>query len=99
MASCKGIAELGATGFNSFIINVDAQKNWENSKSPSLVSALSRRVWLRMKMLKPVSGAISLIWWVSGVGARDIHFMVSSGARKEPIMPKIETARRPWGMW
>jgi hypothetical protein len=29
----KGVVELGASGFNSFIINVDAQKNWELKKA------------------------------------------------------------------
>ncbi|MBK6339196.1 MAG: hypothetical protein IPF63_06230 [Bacteroidetes bacterium] len=29
----KGVVELGATGFNSFIVNIDAQKNWKLEKA------------------------------------------------------------------
>jgi hypothetical protein len=28
----KGVVELGATGFNSFIVNIDGQKRWELKK-------------------------------------------------------------------
>ncbi|HEY9702052.1 MAG TPA: hypothetical protein V6C58_06380, partial [Allocoleopsis sp.] len=29
----KGVVELGASGFNSFIINIDAQKDWKLEKA------------------------------------------------------------------
>ena len=92
----KGIVELGATGLNSFIINVDAKKNWKLEKSEFGVSLVKEGLAtdedVKTGLRRYIADMVAF-----GVGARDIHFMVSSGARKEPIMPKIEAALKAMG--
>ncbi|MBL7825210.1 MAG: hypothetical protein JNJ57_01175 [Saprospiraceae bacterium] len=87
----KGVVELGATGFNSFIIKVDGQKNWKLEKAEFGVSLVKEGLAtdedVKSGLKRYISDMVSF-----GVGARDIHFVVSSGAQKEPIMPKIESA-------
>ncbi|MCK6695831.1 MAG: hypothetical protein L6Q97_27460, partial [Thermoanaerobaculia bacterium] len=36
----KGVAELGATGFNYFIVRIDARKNWKLEKAEFNVSLI-----------------------------------------------------------
>lgn len=92
----KGVVELGATGFNSFIVKIDAQKNWKLEKAEFGVSLVKEGLAtdedVKNGLRRYISDMVSF-----GVGARDIHFVVSSGARKEPIMPKIEAALKAMG--
>lgn len=92
----KGVVELGATGFNSFIINVDAQKNWKLEKAEFGVSLVKEGLAtdddVKSGLRRYISDMVAF-----GVGARDIHFVVSSGAQKEPIMPKINAALKSMG--
>jgi len=92
----KGIVELGATGFNSFIISVDAKKNWKLEKPEYGVSLVKEGLAtdedVKTGLRRYIADMVAF-----GVGARDIHFIVSSGARKEPIMPKIESALKAMG--
>jgi hypothetical protein len=73
----KGIVELGATGFNSFIINVDAKKNWKLEKSEFGVSLVKEGLAtdedVKTGLRRYIADMVAF-----GVGARDIHFMVSS---------------------
>lgn len=77
----KGVVEVGATGFNSFIVTIDNQKRWRLEKAEfgsSLVyegMASGQDVTLTLKNY--ISNMISF-----GVGPRNIHFVVSSGALK-----------------
>lgn len=92
----KGVVELGATGFNSFIVKIDAQKNWKLEKAEFGVSLVKEGLAtdedVKSGLRRYISDMVSF-----GVGTRDIHFVVSSGARKEPIMPKIESALKAMG--
>lgn len=92
----KGVVELGATGFNSFIVKIDAQKNWKLEKAEFGVSLVKEGLAtdedVKSGLRRYISDMVSF-----GVGARDIHFVVSSGASKEPIMPKIEAALKAMG--
>lgn len=87
----KGVVELGATGFNSFIINIDAQKNWELKKSEfgnSLVTEnMATDEDIRAGLKKYIGTMLDF-----GVGPKDIHFVVSSGAAKADVTPKITKA-------
>ena len=84
----KGVVELGATGFNSFIIRLDAQKNWKLEKAEFGVSLVKEGLAtdddVKNGLKRYIADMLSF-----GVGPKDIHFVVSSGAQKEPIMPKI----------
>jgi len=87
----KGVVELGATGFNSFIVIVDGQKNWKLEKAEFGVSLVKEGLAtdedVKSGLRRYISDMVAF-----GVGARDIHFVVSSGAQKEAIMPKINAA-------
>jgi hypothetical protein len=92
----RGVIELGATGFNSFIIKVDAQKNWKIEKAEFGVSLVKEGLAtdedVKAGLRRYIADMVGF-----GVGARDIHFVVSSGAQKEAIMPKINAALKSMG--
>jgi hypothetical protein len=92
----KGVVELGATGFNSFIVKIDAQKNWKLEKAEFGVSLVKEGLAtdddVKSGLRRYIADMVGY-----GVGARDIHFVVSSGAQKEPIMPKINAALKTMG--
>ncbi len=92
----KGIVELGATGFNYFITKIDAQKNWKLEKAIFGVSLVKEGLATDEDVKATLKNYIAEILSF-GVGARDIHFMVSSGAQKEAIMPKINAALKTMG--
>lgn len=92
----KGVVELGATGFNSFIVKVDAAKNWKLEKAEFGVSLVKEGLAtdedVKSGLRRYIADMVGF-----GVGARDIHFVVSSGAQKEAIMPKINAALKTMG--
>jgi len=92
----KGIVELGATGFNYFIAKIDAQKNWKLEKAIFGVSLVKEGLTTDEDVKATLKNYIAEILSF-GVGARDIHFMVSSGAQKEAIIPKINAALKSMG--
>ncbi len=87
----KGVVELGATGFNSFIIKIDDKKNWKLEKAEFGVSLVKENLAtdedIKSGLKRFIADMVSY-----GVGARDIHFVVSSGAAKEPVAQKISAA-------
>lgn len=89
----KGVVELGATGFNSFIIRVDAQKNWklENSEfGASLVHEnMATDEDVRQGLKRYIAKMLDF-----GVHGKDIHFVVSSGAAKADVTQKITRVLR-----
>ncbi len=92
----KGVVELGATGFNSFIIKVDGQKNWKLEKAEFGVSLVKEGLAtdddVKNGLKRYIGDMLSY-----GVGPKDIHFVVSSGAQKEPIMVTINAALKSMG--
>lgn len=84
----KGVVELGASGFNSFIIRVDGQGNWKQEKAEfgnSLVlENMASDEDIRAGLKKYIAGMLDY-----GVNGRDIHFVVSSGAAKADVTQKI----------
>jgi hypothetical protein len=84
----KGVVELGASGFNSFIIRIDADKNWKLEKAEfgnSLVlENMASDDDIRAGLKKYIAGMLDY-----GVSGRDIHFVVSSGAVKAEGTQKI----------
>jgi Ppx/GppA phosphatase family len=92
----KGVVELGATGFNYFIVRIDGQKNWKLEKPVFGVSLVKEGLATDDDVKATLKNYIAEIL-AFGVGARDIHFVVSSGAQKEAIMPKINNALKAMG--
>lgn len=84
----KGVVELGASGFNSFVIRVDAQKNWKLEKADYGASLVYEKLTsdedVKNGLKNYISGMLSF-----GVSPRDIHFVISSGAQKVEITKKI----------
>ena len=84
----KGVVELGASGFNSFIVNMDQSKNWRLKKAEwgnSLVyDGLASGKDITTGLKAYISSILDF-----GVKPNDIHFVVSSGAQKKSETQKI----------
>jgi hypothetical protein len=84
----KGVVELGASGFNSFIVRMDEDKNWSLEKSEfgnSLVMEnMATETDIREGLKKYIGGMLDF-----GVSGKAIHFVVSSGAQKAENTQKI----------
>ena len=84
----RGVVELGASGFNSFVIRTDAQKNWKLEKADYGASLVYEKLTsdedVKNGLKNYISGMLSF-----GVSPRDIHFVISSGAQKVEITKKI----------
>jgi hypothetical protein len=92
----RGVVEVGATGFNSFVINMDAQKRWEiKSKDfgKSLVyEGLATTDDIRSGLKKYIADMFD-----KGVRSKNIHFVISSGAQKEPKTAIISSELKKMG--
>jgi hypothetical protein len=92
----KGVVELGASGFNSFIVRIDDQKNWKLEKAEfgaslaieNMASDNDIRTGLKAYIAKMLD---------FGVPGRDIQFVVSSGALKAEGTQKIIKALKSLG--
>ncbi|TDB64606.1 acetate and sugar kinases/Hsc70/actin family protein [Arundinibacter roseus] len=84
----KGVVELGASGFNSFIIKVDPEKRWKLEKAEfgnSLVlENMATDEDIRIGLKKYIGSMLDY-----GVDGKNIHFVVSSGAAKADVTQKI----------
>lgn len=92
----KGIVEVGATGFNSFVVNMDAQRRWEvvsKDFGQSLVyEGLATTDDIRSGLKKYIS-----MMFDKGVKSKDVHFIISSGAQKEPKTDIIASELKKMG--
>jgi hypothetical protein len=92
----RGVVELGASGFNSFIIKVDKEKRWNLEKSEfgnSLVTEnMATDEDVRIGLKKYIGSMLDY-----GVGSKDIHFVVSSGAAKADVTQKITRVLKSLG--
>jgi hypothetical protein len=92
----RGVVELGASGFNSFIVRMDNQKNWklENAEFGASLALENMATTddVRSGLRKYIAKMVDF-----GVSNKDIHFVVSSGAAKEPSILKISDALKAMG--
>ncbi|MBP8724568.1 MAG: hypothetical protein KBF37_02725 [Saprospiraceae bacterium] len=92
----KGVVELGAAGFNSFIILIDNQKNWKLEKASFGTSLVHENMAtdddIRKGLKEYIRGMLDY-----GVPGKDIHFVVSSGAKNEPKVVKIANGLKSLG--
>jgi hypothetical protein len=79
----RGVVEVGATGFNSFVINMDKERRWEivsKDFGESLAyEGLATTEDIRAGLKKYLAGMFD-----KGVNKNNMHFVISSGAQKEP---------------
>src|ERR1044072_3080124 len=89
----KGVIEVGASGFNAFVVDIDQNKNWE-LVSKEFGESLAWEGFANTSdiytQMKKYIGSIAN----KGVAGRNIQFVVSSGALKvkniEMVMKAIE---------
>ncbi len=94
----KGVVEMGATGFNSFIINMDAQKNWKLEKADFGTSLVYEKLASEDDIKKGLKNYIAEML-AYGVGPKDIHFVISSGAKKVDVTSKISALLKGMGYY
>lgn len=84
----KGVVELGASGFNSFIVKIDDQKRWKLEKAEFnnslVIENMATDDDIRTGLKSYIGKMLDF-----GVGGRNIQFVVSSGAAKAEGTPKI----------
>jgi hypothetical protein len=92
----KGVIEVGASGFNAFVVDIDKNKNWElisKEFGESLAwegFANTSDIYIQMK--KYISSIAN-----KGVAGRNIQFVVSSGAMKVKNISMVMQAIREKG--
>ncbi len=84
----RGVVELGASGFNSYIVRIDAQRSWKLEKADFSNNSVLENVATEEDIRKGLKAYIGQMLDY-GVGGRDIHFLVSAGAVAAPITQKI----------
>jgi len=84
----KGVVELGATGFNSFIVRIDNQGSWKLEKADYGASLVYENMTSDADVKDGLKQYISEMV-AYGVSPRDIHFVISSGAKKVAVTDQI----------
>lgn len=84
----KGVVELGASGFNSFIVNIDKDKNWEVKRkefgNSLIIEGMTNANEVNKKLKLYIQEILEF-----GVDSKNIHFVMSSGAVKSDISKTI----------
>lgn len=79
----KGVVEVGASGFNSFVVKIDKEKRWEvvskEFGNSMVYEGLATADDIRVGLKKYLAGMFD-----KGVANKNMHFVISSGAQKEP---------------
>ncbi len=92
----RGVVEVGATGFNSFVINMDKERRWEivsKDFGESLAyEGLATTEDIRTGLKKYLAGMFD-----KGVSKNNMHFVISSGAQKEPKTATIANELKKMG--
>lgn len=93
----KGVVEVGASGFNSFVVNIDKEKRWEiiskDFGKSFVYEGMASTADIRTG-LKDYIGAM----FDKGVKSKNIHFVISSGAQKEPKTAAITSELKKNGL-
>jgi hypothetical protein len=84
----RGVVELGASGFNSFVVRTDARRNWELQKAEFDNSLLMENLASDEEIRRGLRAYIANMLDY-GVAGKDIHFVISSGALKMAAAHRI----------
>ncbi|MBK9271115.1 MAG: hypothetical protein IPM48_05930 [Saprospiraceae bacterium] len=94
----RGVVELGAAGFNSFIVLIDDQKRWKLEKAEFGSSLVHEKMVtdddIRSGLKNYIRGMLDY-----GVAGKDIHFVVSSGAKNEEKVVRIAKGLKEIGYY
>lgn len=94
----KGVVELGASGFNWFLVNMDKSKNWELKDAKygdgdnGIFENKATVSSVRSKLQEYIKSLLK-----TGVLGKDVHFVVSSGAKKEDVTQRVIKALEDLG--
>jgi hypothetical protein len=91
-----GVVEVGASGFNSFVINMDDKRRWEivskDTGTSLIYEGLATSEHIKAGLIK-YRAAMS----AKGVKESNMHFVISSGAQKQPKTSTIIKELRSLG--
>lgn len=94
--SLRGVVEVGASGFNSFVINMDKERRWEivsKDFGESLAyEGLATTEDIRVGLKKYLANMFD-----KGVSKNNMHFVISSGAQKEAKTTTISNELKKMG--
>ncbi len=79
----RGVVEVGASGFNSFVINMDREKRWE-IVSKDFGESLAYEGLITTEDIRAGLKKYLVNMFQKGVNKNNMHFVISSGAQKEP---------------
>lgn len=92
----KGVVEVGASGFNAFIVNIDKEKRWEivskDFGKSFVYEGMASATDIRMGLKDYIGGMLD-----QGLKSKNIHFVISSGAQKEPKTALISSELKKMG--
>lgn len=92
----KGVIEVGASGFNSFVVDIDKEKNWEIVSKEFGASLAIEGAATVDDIVKGLRTYLATIF-EKGVSGRNAHFVISSGALKNPKTENIARAIEKMG--
>ena len=92
----RGVVEVGATGFNSFVINMDRQKRWELVSKDFGASLAYEGLATTEDIRGGLKNYLSAMF-DKGVANKNMHFVISSGAQKEPKTAIISNELKKMG--
>lgn len=92
-----GVVEVGASGFNAFVVNIDKQKRWEIVSQDFGQSLVYEGLATADDISKGLNDYISFMS-AKGVERKDMHFLISSGAQKEPKTKAIAAELKKMGL-
>lgn len=91
-----GVIEVGASGFNSFVINADKEDNYEVLYKEFGESLAYEGFMTESDVVSGLKKYLSTIF-EKGVAGRNVHFVMSSGALKNPKTKLIAGSIRKMG--
>ena len=91
-----GVIEVGASGFNLFVVSIDNEKNWEMIYK-EFGSSLAYEGFLNIDELKTGIRKYLSKMFDNGVSGKNAHFVVSSGALKNPKTDMVLKAIKELG--
>lgn len=92
----KGVVELGASGFNSFVVKTDKQGNYKVT-SKEFGDSLAYEGMANPDEVKSTVKKYIAKMFNKGVANNNVHFVISSGALKEPKTLTIANNMRAAG--
>ncbi|UYZ61138.1 acetate and sugar kinases/Hsc70/actin family protein [Hymenobacter latericus] len=92
----KGVVELGASGFNSFVVRIDAHKRWQLERSEFGNSLVLENIATPDDVRRGLKSYIGQMLDY-GVRGQDIHFVVSSGALMADVTKRIVAGLKTLG--